>query len=114
MDSLNGAYGVVLFVNLHYPCTDLQVSPKFQGVGSLACMCERVALKDLAASDSGVEGCLPVAAEVRPTQTHKCVRANTRAGTRKHKVPLSDGEEGKGRREKRVSACAERLDQEDM
>lgn len=69
-------------------------------------MCERSAQEDLAESDSGIEDCLQVAAEVRPTQTHKYMHASTRAGTRKQKVPLSDGEKGKGRREKWTSACA--------
>lgn len=41
------------------------------------------------------------------------MHASTRAGTRKQKVPLSDGEKGKGRREKWVSACAEHSEQED-
>lgn len=57
-------------------------------------MCERRAQEDLAHSDSGIQACLQVAAEVRPTQTHKYMHARTRAGTRKQKMPLSDGEKG--------------------
>lgn len=53
-------------------------------------------------------------AEVRPTQSHKYMHASARAGTHKQKVPLSEGQKGKAWREKRVSACAEHSDQEDM